>query len=208
MVEFLIFMVQLRYVRYVNEWRGYNNQLGVVRAPFMEYLDSFEGAVSVFADLLCLEVLEFGHFNYVVLEFLKYFLPAFKIYAHASCLLFDLCILDGVVGVSLQAGVHKTANFIGGFLQVLFELDADHILLGSVEGVVMARLLVVEDIVGQDDFLGAELVRSPENFLQQVVLLERWPIADGPVGAGAGRKLLDGAIPVEEVRVSGTAGNF
>ena len=124
----------------------------------MEYLDSFKGAVSVFANFLSLEVLEFGHFNYVVLEFLKYFLPAFKIYAHASCLLFDLGILDGVVGVGLQAGVHKTTNFVGGFLQVLFELNADHILLGSVESVVMARLLVVEDIVGQDDFLGAELI--------------------------------------------------
>ena len=174
----------------------------------MGHLGSFEGAGSIFADLLSLKVLEFRHFDNVVLKLLKYFLPAFKIYADASRLLLDLRILDRTVGMGLKTGVNKTTNLISGFLQVLFELNADHILLRSVESVVMARLLIIQDVIGQDNFLRTELIRSPKNFLQQIVFLKRGPITDGPVRAGTGSELLDGSIPVEEIRMGYSAGNF
>ena len=65
----------------------------------------------------------------------------------------------------------------------------------------MAQLLVAQQIVSEDNLLGAQFPASLQDLLDELIFLEGRAIADGPLGTGPGSKLLDGAVPVEEVGV-------
>lgn len=131
-----------------------------------------------------------------------------EVYAHSFPLLLELRILDRTSHIGVQARVNETPNFIYCLFQIFFKLDADHIFLSQVRWSLLAGLLVVQQVVSQDDLFRTKLVRRLENLLDEVILFERWSIADFPLRTGSGGELLDGSVPVKEVRMSVAVGDF